>query len=144
MREIRTKIDIKASPEEVWNVLMDFDAYPEWNPFVVSIDGSGIEGEKLVAELQLEGKKPMKISPTVQENDAPYRFSWLGSMGSAVVFAGHHQFELEAIDEGTRFHHYEEFSGALAPIVLRMVQKPTTRGFDKMNRALRSRVENDG
>jgi hypothetical protein len=142
MREIRTKIDIKASPEEVWNVLMDFDAYPEWNPFVVSIDGSGIEGEKLVAELQLEGKKPMKITPTVQENDAPNRFSWLGSMGSAVVFAGRHQFELEATDEGTTFHHREEFSGALAPMVLRMIQKPTTRGFDKMNRALRSRVEN--
>ena len=143
MREIRTKIDIKASPDQVWNVLMDFDAYPEWNPFVVSINGSGIEGERLAAELQLEGKKPMKISPTVQENDAPNRFSWLGSMGSTSLFAGHHQFELEATDEGTTFHHYEEFSGALAPMVLKMIQKSTTLGFEKMNRALRVRVEGD-
>lgn len=144
MREIRTKIDIDASPEDVWNVLMDFNAYGEWNPFVVSISGTGVEGEELSAELQLEGKKPMTISPIVQENDEPNRFSWLGAMGSASLFAGHHQFELEKTEGGTRFHHYEEFSGALAPIVLRVVQKPTTRGFEKMNRALRMRVENDG
>ena len=143
MREIRTKIDIKAAPEDVWNVLMDFDAYSEWNPFVVSIDGSSATGDRLTAQLQLEGKKPMKISPIVQENEAPGRFSWLGVMGSAGLFSGYHQFELEETEDGTRFHHYEEFSGALAPIVLRMIQKPTTRGFEKMNRALRSRVEND-
>jgi hypothetical protein len=143
MREIRTKIDIKATPQEVWSVLMDFDAYSEWNPFVLSIDGDSAAGGRLTAQLQLEGKKPMKISPIVQEHEAPNRFSWLGVMGSASLFAGRHQFELEETDDGTRFHHYEEFAGALTPIVLRMIQKPTTRGFEKMNRALRSRVEND-
>jgi hypothetical protein len=143
MREIRTKIDINAAPEDVWSVLMDFDAYGDWNPFVVSIEGTGGVGDRLVAQLQLEGRKPMKISPIVQENEAPNRFAWLGVMGSASLFAGHHQFEIEEIDDGTRFHHYEDFSGALAPVVLRMIQKSTTRGFEKMNRALRVRVEND-
>jgi hypothetical protein len=144
MREIRTKIDINAAPEDVWDVLMDFDAYDEWNPFVVSIEGSGTVGDPLSAQLQLEGKKPMTISPIVQENEAPNHFSWLGVMGSASLFAGRHRFEIERIDDGTRFHHYEEFSGALAPMVLRMVRKSTTQGFEKMNTALRIRVEKVG
>ncbi len=123
---------------------MDFEAYDEWNPFIVSIEGSGAVGDPLSAELQLEGRKPMKISPIVQENEPPNRFSWLGVMGSASLFAGRHHFEIENTDDGTRFHHYEEFSGALAPIVLRMIGKPTTRGFERMNRALRIRVEKNG
>ena len=33
MKTIETKINIKASAEQVWKVLMDFNAYPEWTRF---------------------------------------------------------------------------------------------------------------
>ena len=32
MHQIVTEIDIAASPERVWSILMDFSAYPQWNP----------------------------------------------------------------------------------------------------------------
>ena len=32
MQQIVTEIDIAASPERVWSILMDFSAYPQWNP----------------------------------------------------------------------------------------------------------------
>ena len=37
--QIRTEIDIAAEPEQVWDVLQNFDAYPEWNPFIPEIPG---------------------------------------------------------------------------------------------------------
>jgi len=143
MSEIRTSITIEASPGDVWDVLMDFEHYNEWNPFILSIDGSPTVDAKIDVVLGIEGKKPMNISPTVSECTMPSRFAWKGSVGVKGVFDGHHQFELVPIDEGTRFVHYEEFSGALSPLVFRSIRKSTTRGFEEMNRALKDRLEND-
>lgn len=141
MSEIRTSVDIEATPSDVWNVLMDFDRYHEWNPFIRSIKGSPVKGATIDARLGASGKKPMRFSPVVQEIDSPSRLSWLGSVGFKGVFDGHHQFELEETAKGTLFHQYENFSGILAPVALPFLRKSTTRGFDEMNEALKHRVE---
>lgn len=33
-REIYTEVEIDASPETVWNELVTFEEYPNWNPFI--------------------------------------------------------------------------------------------------------------
>jgi Polyketide cyclase / dehydrase and lipid transport len=33
-KQLDSSIDIDAGPERVWEVLTDFGAYPEWNPFM--------------------------------------------------------------------------------------------------------------
>ncbi|MFZ2155466.1 MAG: SRPBCC domain-containing protein, partial [Bradyrhizobium sp.] len=63
---IETEIMIAASPEEIWAVLTDFDAYPNWNPFIRRIGGSAVVGARLRTELtQSPGTKPMRFSPRV-------------------------------------------------------------------------------
>jgi uncharacterized protein YndB with AHSA1/START domain len=37
MRAISATVDIAATPQQVWAVLVDLDAYPQWNPFIRSI-----------------------------------------------------------------------------------------------------------
>ena len=36
-RAISSDIDIDAPIALVWSILRDFDSYPEWNPFTVSV-----------------------------------------------------------------------------------------------------------
>ena len=34
-RQLESEVEVQASPERVWEVLTDFAAYPDWNPFIV-------------------------------------------------------------------------------------------------------------
>lgn len=141
MQEIRTSIEIDAPTEGVWNVLSDFDSYPDWNPFVRSIAGTLAEGEKLEVHLGASGKKAMRIAPVITAVTTGEEFAWLGHLGVKGIFDGQHHFQLTRTERGTRLDHFEEFSGALSPIVLAAMRTSITRGFEEMNQALKGRVE---
>jgi hypothetical protein len=140
MRSIRKEIEIDATPEEVWEVLTDFAAYGEWNPFITSIETSGVVGERLRATLSLGGGRPMTLTPTLLVNDPAREFRWLGSMGVRGLFDGEHSFELEPTGSGTRLIHAERFTGILARAMLALVGRKTSAGFVAMNQALAARV----
>lgn len=44
--EIKTEILINAAPEKIWAILTDFDNYPNWNPFIKTIEGRVEIGSK--------------------------------------------------------------------------------------------------
>lgn len=142
MQEITTSTPIAASPSTVWKVLMDFAAYPEWNPFITSIAGDATPGESLDIELSRPNKKPMSIAPHVVTADVESRFAWLGTIGIRGILDGYHQFVLEPTPEGTLFNHFEEFTGLLVPLVLPLIRKSTAAGFTAMNEALKIQAEN--
>ena len=64
MRRIATVIDIDAPAEAIWRVLVNFPAYPDWNPFL-RISGEAKVGARLEVTAQPEGHKPMTFRPTV-------------------------------------------------------------------------------
>jgi hypothetical protein len=144
MKKIETAIEINAPLENVWSALMDHKEYPNWNPFVKTITGSAIVGEKLATTIQLEGKKPMSFKPIVLVNEANKEFRWKGKMFVNGLFDGEHYFILEKIDaENTRFIHGEQFSGVFTGVILKMIGKQTQSGFKAMNAALKVRVESE-
>jgi hypothetical protein len=140
--ELRAEIEIDAEPARVWAVLMDFEGYPTWNPFITSIEGEQTVGATLNARLQPEGGRGMTMSPKVTVNEPGSAFGWLGSLGVPHVFDGAHRFELQPIDGGTRtrFVQSERFRGILLPLVRRRILPATLRGFEAMNQALAERV----
>jgi len=142
MRELTTSIVIESSPEAVWEILMNFKAYPEWNPFVTVISGRPSVGERLDVTLQNPGGKKMDISPIVTAADADSRFSWLGKLGVKGIFDGHHHFQIEPTTDGSvRFTQSEEFGGILIPVLWKMLDTKTRAGFEAMNAALKDRAE---
>ncbi len=140
--ELRTEVEIDASPERVWGVLTDFASFPQWNPFVRRLAGELGEGATLEAELHPPGGRAMTFRPTVLEATPERMFRWRGRMGPPGVFEGEHRFAIEPLDGNrTRFVQSERFTGALAPLLLLLIEKSTRRGFEEMNAALKRRVE---
>lgn len=141
MRSIKTEIIISAPRQKVWQVLTDFASYPEWNPFVY-IKGKPEAGTRLENTMMLEGRSPQVFRPTILKVEEAREFRWLGQLYISGLFDGEHYFLLEAIDEQTtRLVHGENFRGILTGTLLKMIGGDTQSAFEKMNRALKERVE---
>ena len=141
MKEIKTEIIINTSKKEVWRILTNFSEYPEWNPFIRSLEGQAVKDTRLVATLQLKDRKPMVFKPVVTVSDENKKFEWLGTTSLNVV-NGRHYFIVEEINEKqVKFVHGEQFTGILARPFHKRLAEPTIAGFVEMNKALKNRVE---
>jgi hypothetical protein len=140
--ELHTDIVIEASPARVWEVLTDFAAYPDWNPFIRRIAGPVAAGSRLEATLQPPGNRATTFRPTVLAAESERELRWIGYVGTPGIFDGEHRFRIEPIGpERVRFIQEERFSGLLAPLILRFIERSTMEGFAAMNRALKARAE---
>ena len=142
MREIITEIEIEAAPENIWQILMDFAAYPKWNPFIKSIEGKPDVETGLKVFIQPPGSGGMNFSPTVTAFEPAKKFQWKGRLLLPGVFDGTHSFVIEPVSENkVRFIHSEQFSGLLVPFLWRKLDTETRRGFNEMNAALKKEAE---
>ncbi len=133
---IDTVIDIPASPEVIWDILADTDAYPEWNPYHVRVEGKMKIGEKLVVHIEKPNGTALSVSPHLMEYARGTSLVWGG--GPTGIFRGVHRFDLEALSPTcTRLHHTEVFSGLFISFADLDAIEP---GYELMNEALRDRV----
>lgn len=140
--QLRTELEILAAPEKIWEILLDFGRYQEWNPFIVSLKGEAQMDQRLEVCVALpENGGTRTFRPIVTTCEAPLTLAWRGELGFAWLFAGHHVFELHPLSEGrTRFVHSENFTGLLTRFMGRTLTL-TGRGFVYMNQALKKRAE---
>lgn len=137
---VSTTIDVEASPKAVWDVLVDFPAYLEWNPFMVSLEGTAEVGRRLVVHLAGRGGRGTTSGPP--SSWRPRARSCGGSAGWAQgLFVGVRSFVLTAHPDGTtRLTHGERFTGILAALS-RGTTANSCAGFGALNEALKRRVE---
>ena len=144
MKQIKTDIRIQAPASTVWQVLMDFESYPEWNPFVVEIKGTPTIGNNLETKIK-NGEKEFNFKPKVLQNATEEEFRWKGKMWFKGIFDGEHYFQLSESMEGdqavTEFTHGERFTGILSGMIFRSIGEATRNGFISMNEALKARAE---
>ena len=143
MHEIMTTTEINAPPRSVWKVLLDFPAHSTWNPFIRSIEGSPREGQSLKVSIQPVGGKGMTFRPKVVRASPDQELRWLGRVLLPGIFDGEHFFRIEPLDGGRRakFIHGERFKGLLVPLLRKSLDRGTRQGFERMNQALKARVE---
>ena len=137
-KQIKTSITINASKEKVWQILTDFSAYPEWYPFIKSINGEVKVGNCIQIKLP-----EMTFKPTVLTYTKNTELKWLGHLWFKGLFDGEHKFYISDNGDGTtNFEQSEIFKGVLVKLFSKKLDKDTKKGFQQMNRELKLRAEN--
>lgn len=142
---IERSIDLAATPERVYGVIMDPTRLEEWVTIHEALesapDGPLEHGSQLTQRLQLAGRG-FTVHWTVVENEPARRVVWEGR-GPMRSSAGV-TYELEPLDGGTRFTYTNEFAlpgGPLARLAGPVVRHATAGESDRSLARLRSLVE---
>ena len=134
---IQTEILINASPEKVWSILTNFEEYPSWNPFVLSLTGEMVVGQKIKIVLP-----DMSFNPTLLVYNENKEMRWIGKLLFKGVFDGEHSFVIIDNENGTvTFKHEEIFSGMLVGPFSKKLDRDTKPGFQAMNEKLKDLAE---
>jgi hypothetical protein len=136
-RTLRYEAEIDAEPHLVWAALTDFHAYPEWNPFIRSLEGELQVGARL--KVKFGGELNFTIRPRVVSVEPGASFRWRGSLLG--LFNGEHTFRVRALPGGrSHFSQSEDFDGPLVPLAWPFLRERTLASFEAMGEGLAERV----
>lgn len=141
-RSSTTTTVIHAPRESVWRLVVDFDAYPEWNPYMRSVQGRTEVGRTLEVHLEPPGAKAQDVSGSVTVFKPPRKLRWQ----SRLLAPGLRDLEYEVIvvplgPNRAQVIQRARYEGLLAALV---DAEDTRAGLVQMARALRLRAESGG
>jgi hypothetical protein len=143
--ELRTSVDIDATPELVWEVLTDVPAYPEWTPLVTKATGTFAPGGGLTFTFPpynplLRAGVPGKVLEVTPLLRLRYvlRFGRLGIPG---LLDSAHMLTIERRDGGVRLWMEMRFGGLLLPMMTRSLNRERAPAFGPMPATLKARIE---
>ena len=138
----RTTFAVDAPAERVWEVLTDFDRWPEWNPSVPSIEGEPRVGSTVALTLAMPGRPSAKVKAKLTEVVPGRRLVWDGHVGADRLFAGHREFLIDPQPDGTvLFTHVEDVRGLLFPLFRAFMGGAIRRHHEGLNDAVKERAE---
>jgi hypothetical protein len=141
MKELRTEIEIQASPERVWQILTDLAKYPEWNSLITRAIGKA-EVDARVDITVPSGSKEMILHCTVIKEEPNRELCWKYHVILPGLFRGEHSFIIEPTGANqVHFINREVFNGLLVPLQAKDIDTNSRRGFEAMDRALKARAE---
>ena len=119
MRHFAVSVSILAPPERIWAVLTDAAGYTRWNNTVERVRGKVAPGETLTVYAKVSPGRAFPVK--VVDFQPPHRMVWAGGMPLG-LFQGKRTFTLEPdADRGVQFSMREEYTGILAPLVVRSI-----------------------
>lgn len=140
-RTYRAAIEIDASPERVWAVLVDLDAYPEWNPFTTRVTSTLRLGAPVDMVVRMEKLGiSVRQRERVMELEEGRRICWGTRMLWGAIDARRCQ-RLEPLsDARTRYVTEDEIEGPLGFLVFAVFGPSIQAGFEAVARALAERA----
>jgi hypothetical protein len=140
-RSVEQSIAINASPEMVWAVLADVDAWGGWNPIYPQASGSLIPGATIALTIVLPGMKPQKSTATVF-HAFPGRAVQFGASAFLGLLHATRYIEIYASPSGgCTVVNGETFSRLLGRPLVRMVGEKISNGLQRQNDGLKAATE---
>ena len=128
----------------VWAVLSDFASYPDWNPYLVHVEGEARVGTELsLTIVQRNWDAPFTVPATLTEVEPGSMLGWRGVAFFEGVHDTHHTFRLDPLPgDRTRLRQAEAFAGVLPHLIYDdTLRGHTQAAFRAMNEALAARIE---
>ncbi len=131
-RQTSVAIDIAATPERIWKLLTNAEAYPSWNSTIVELTGKIAPGEKIVLRSTLAPDRKFKLK--IKEFDPHKRLVWGDAMGTRIFTLSPRS------SREIRFSMSETIGGPIFPLFARMIP-PFDESFDQFARDLKKTAE---
>ena len=122
--DITTEVDIAASVHDVWAVLVNIEAWPQWTESVTSVQSLDEAPLRTGGRVRIKQPKMVAFTWEVTELTEPRSFSWK-TKALGVTTTAHHI--LTQAPQGTRLTLTVEHEGFLAKIVSRLSVARTRR-----------------
>ena len=137
-------VAIAAPAEQVWDVLVDFGRYREWNPFCVEAEGVLALGEPLKMKLK-SYTAPNEYFDNVEficEIDPPRLVSWSAPWVDQWPYpARRDQFIISTGPNSCEYYSTDAFLGPYGIHVMRFAGPWVKRAFDDTAYALKAYIE---
>lgn len=104
-KEFRAETVIPAPADRVWEVLIDTEAYPEWNPVFVNVDGTYAEGATVMNSVMFPDGNAVDMNANVDVFAPGKELRQSGGIPGVLTFE--HRWLLEQADVGTRVVQHE-------------------------------------
>ena len=139
--ELRSEIEILATATVVWDVLTNFRAYGEWNPFIVEADGQLREGATVSVTINFPGNRERKLRRSILKLLPMNELLWSSTSILRALVHSEQFFLLRPVTEDrVRLAVGENFTGIMAPrnpVELSQI----SQGLTLMNQAIKRRSE---
>lgn len=143
MKTIETQIKANTTPEKIWKILINFEEYESWNPFMIKVVGDAKLGSKIMVKIQTVRGKQRTYYPTITRLEINKELRWKGKSFLPGIFDGERIFIIEkSTDNKVSFIHKEIFTGLGVKLVGDKLDEDLRESFDKMNIALKTKAEN--
>ena len=137
---LEASIEIQATPQQVWAVLTDTAAYPDWNPFIISSSGK-IQAGATLTNVMHDATGNTTFTPTVLVAEPGHELRWVGRFPPGGIFTGEHTFTITQVRPGVvLLTQREDFTGVAVPFYEHWLHADTLPMFKAMNAALAHRV----
>ena len=139
MKTYHASINIKAAPQKIWDILVDADGYPAWDPGMERVEGYLALGERVKFYTKLSPGQAFPVKVTAFEPGK--KMVLTGGMPFG-LFKSERTHTLTAAEDGQiLFETAETFSGPLAGVFGKNIPD-LTGSFEAFVAGLKTQAEN--
>src|SRR3954451_13162675 len=143
--QLRTSIDVAATPERAWEVLTDVAAYPLWAPALTGAAGGFADGGQVTfsfppGSFLLRSTVPARVLEVTPCRRLRFglRFARLGMPG---LLDTEHIMTIDRRDDGVRLWLEIRFRGLLLPVMMRKLNRDRAPAFGPLPETVKARIE---
>jgi hypothetical protein len=138
----RAEAEIDAPPELIWDVLIDLERYPAWNPYTIAMRSTLQVGDPMIMSVKMSPLLTIEQTEHIRLIEPGHKICWGIETETPELNSGERCQWLEALPDGrTRYVTEDLIEGSLNPTVTLLFGDAVRDGFLAVAAALKQYVE---